>query len=181
MADNALSSLCRVTPKRSDKGQASIRWYEASTAVSTALINVGQVVSFDLTSSATHRVVRCSTASGATPILSTSFAGVSASADTSDGSTLGLGINRKVGVYIADGGTEFSFPTKLVIASTMIGLNYELSWDSTLNIHHVSYNSTAGDCRVTVTGFDEATLGDTGGYVYGRFLSTSVSPIVLPR
>lgn len=181
MADFALSSRCVITPKRSKKGAPSIQQYEASTAVSTALIAYGQVVSFDLTSSATHRIVRCSTASGQTPILSTTIAGVSAGADTSDGSTLGLGPSRKIPVYLADDDTEFNFPTKLVIASTMVGLGYELSWDSTLGIHHISANSTAGDCVVTVTGVDDTKLGDTGGYVYGRFFSTAVSPIVAAR
>lgn len=181
MADFALSSRAVITPVLSGKGQPSVRAFEFSTCASTALIAFGNVVSFDLTSSATHRIVRCSTASGQTPILSTSIAGVAAQADTSDGSTLGLGPNRRGLVYLADGDTEFSFPTKLVIASTMIGLGYELSWDSTLNIHHVSQNSTAGDCLVTITGFDPARLGDTGGYVYGRFFSTATSPIVLAR
>lgn len=181
MADNAPSSRAVVTPVRSAKGQPTMREFECSTSVSTSLIAFGQVVSFDLESSATHRLVRCSTSAGATPILSTSIAGVSAQADTSDGSTLGLGNNRKIPIFCADVDTEFSFPTKMVIASTIIGVAYELSWDSTLNIHHVSANSTAGDCRVYCTGFDPARLGDTGGYVYGRFLSTAVSPIVQSR
>lgn len=181
MADFTHSSRSCITPKRTYKGSPSIASFEASTAVSTALIQYGQVVSFDLESSATHRVVRCSTASGATPILSTSIAGVSASADTSDGSTLGLGPNRTVSVYLADDDAEFSFPTKIVLASTIIGLGYELSWDSTLGIHHLTVNSTAGDQKVYITGFDNSKAGDTGGFVYGRFFSTAVSPIVAAR
>jgi hypothetical protein len=184
MADHTHSSRAVVTV-RSGKGQPSIRHFEASTRASTAGIAYGQVVSFDLTSSATHRVVRCSTASGADPILSTSFAGVAAGPDPSDGSTgdsaYPLGPKRTIPVYIADADTEFVFPTKLVIASTMIGLGYDLSWDSTLSIHHVGVNSTAGDCRVFVTGFDPAKAGDTGGYVFGRFYSSATSPIVLNR
>lgn len=183
MADFVHSSRSCVTVGRPGKGAPSIRSFEASTAASTALIQYGQVVSFDIdASSASHRVVRCSTASGAAPILSTSICGVAASADTSDGSTLGLGPNRTVSVYIADPDTEFKFPTKLVLASTMIGLGtYDLSWDSTLGIHHVGANSTAGDGRLYITGFDASKAGDTGGYVYGRFFSSAVSPIVQAR
>ena len=181
MADVTHSSRAVVRVSRAGKGTPSIRHFETSTAASTALIKFGQVLSFDLESSATHRVVRCSTASGVTPILSTSIAGVSAGEDTSDGSTLGLGPTRKVAVYAADADTEFLFPTKMVIASTCIGLGYELSWDSTLSFHHISANSTAGDQRVYVTGFDPATAGDTGGFMTGRFFSTATSPIVLAR
>lgn len=181
MADVPLSSRTIVRPYRSRSGSPQIRNFELSTAASTALIAYGQVVSFDLTSSATHRVVRCSTASGQTPILSTSFAGVSAGADTSDGSTLGLGPTRTLPVFVADNNTEFLFPTKLVIASTCVGLDYELSWDSTLSIHHLSANSTAGECTLTVTDTIPGTLGDTGGYFVGRFKSTACSPIVLNR
>lgn len=182
MADVALSSRTTVRPYRSRAGSPQIRALEASTCVSTALIQYGQVVSFDIdASSASHRVVRCSSASGQNPILSTSIAGVAAEADASDGSTLGVGPNRKIAVYLADNATEFLFPTKLVIASTCIGLSYELSWDSTLACHHLSANSTAGDCRLTVTDIVPGTLGDTGGYFVGRFQSSACSPIVLNR
>lgn len=182
MADFVHSSRSCIRVARTSKGAPSIRNYEASTAVSTALVAYGQVVSFDLTSSATHRLVRCSTAAGANPILTNTIAGISAGADTSDGSTLGLGPNRTLPVYIADPDTEFLFPTKLVIASTMIGVgNNVLLWDSTLNIHHLGVNSTAGDARAYITGIDTTRLGDTGGFVYGRFFSSAVSPIVQAR
>lgn len=181
MADVALSSRSTIRPYRARSGSYQTKAYEFSTSVSTSLIGYGQVVSFDLVSSATHRIVRCSTSAGQTPILSTSIAGISAEADTSDGSTAGLGPNRKGIIFLADSATEFLVPTKLVIASTCVGLNYELSWDSTLSIHHVSANSTAGDCVFTVTDTVPGTLGDTGGAFVGRFLSTATSPIVLNR
>jgi len=186
MADFTHSSRSVVRVARSNVGQPVIRHYEASTSVSTSRIAFGQVVSFDLESSATHRLVRCSTGGGGqAPILSTSIAGVSAGADLSDGSTgdaaYPLGPKRTIPVYVADHDTEYEFPTKIVLASTIIGLGYELSWDSTLSIHHVTVNSTAGDQRVFITGFDPARAGDTGGFVFGRFFSTAVSPIVQAR
>jgi hypothetical protein len=186
MADFTHNAYSKVRPYRAGKGQPAIRHFELSTCASTAKIALGQVVAFDETSSATHRIERCSTASGETPILSVLIAGVSAGADPSDGSTgdatYPLGPKRTLPVYIADGDTIFEFPTKLVLASTMLNVaGYELSWDSTLSIHHVSANSTAGDQRVTITGFNPANAGDTGGYVFGRFFSTAVSAVVLQR
>jgi len=183
MADFTHSSRSAVTAYRAGKGSPRIVNLQESTAASTAVIAFGQVVSFDLTDTAAHRIVRCSTGSGAAPILSTSICGVSAEASTSDGSTTGLSnaANRRLSVYAADPDTEFRFPTKLVLTSTLVGTGLELSWDSTLSIHHVSANSTAGDLRVYITGIDPATVGDTGGYLFGRFFSTAVSPAVAAR
>ena len=183
MADLTHSSRSIVRPYRTRTGSPRITSLQESTAASTALIAVGNVVSFDLTDSAAHRIVRCSTSAGVTPILSTSIAGVAAEASTSDGSTTGLSnrLNRRLSVWAADPGTEFLFPTKVVIDSTLVGTGLELSWDSTLNIHHVSANSTAGDQRVWVTDIPPGTQGDTGGYLIGKFFSTAVSPAVTLR
>lgn len=185
MADFVHSSLSRVRPVRSYKGSYTIRSFQASTSVSTSQILPGQVVAFDdAASSANFRIVRCSTAAGQTPILSTNICGVSMEADTSDGSTAGLAnpLNRLIAVAVADGTTDFAFPTKVVIASTLIGTGLELSWDSTLGIHHLSANSTAGDQFVRVVDIlPTTTLGDTGGFLIGRFYSSAVSPIVANR
>jgi hypothetical protein len=183
MADVTHSSRSQVAAYRSAYGSPQIRSFQESTASSTAVIAVGQVVSFDLTDTAAHRIVRCSTGAGAAPILSTSFCGVSASGSTSDGSTTGLSNanNRRIDVWVADGLTEFKFPTKVVLASTLIGTALELSWDSTLGIHHVSANSTAGDLKVWITDIVPGTVGDTGGYLIGQFTSTAVSPVVRAR
>jgi hypothetical protein len=183
MADVTHSSRSQVTAYRSPHGSPQIRSFQESTAVSTAVIAAGQVVSFDLTDTAAHRIVRCSTGVGAAPILSTSICGVSASGSTSDGSTTGLSNanNRRIDVWLADGATEFKFPTKLVLASTLVGTALELSWDSTLSHHHLSANSTGGDLRVWVTEIVPGTVGDTGGYLIGQFTSTAVSPTVRMR
>lgn len=183
MADLTHSSRSYIKAYRTRSGSPRIVSLQESTAVSTAVIGFGQVVSFDLTDSAAHRIVRCSTSAGQTPILSTSIAGVSCDASTSDGSTTGLSnpSNRRLSVWAADPATEFLFPTKLVLDSTLVGTGLELSWDSTLGIHHLSANSTAGDQRVWVRGIVPGTVGDTGGYLIGSFFSTAVSPAVTLR
>jgi hypothetical protein len=184
MADFTLSSRAVVRPARAGKGQPAIRNFQTSTCASTAKIAFGQVVSFD-SDTAAHRIVRCSTASGADPILSVAIAGVAAAADPSNGTetdaSYPLGPKRTIPVYTADGETEFEFPSKLVLASTLVGTALELTWDSTLSIHHLSANSTAGDRRVWVTNIDPARVGDTGGYLIGKFTSTAVSAVVLAR
>jgi hypothetical protein len=179
MADVTHSSRSYVSVKRSRYGSPPTNSYEESTAASTAVIQFGQVVMFDATDSAAHRIVRCSTTSGASPILASNIVGVAAQGSTSDGSTSGLGTEgRKLSVWEAAKDVEFQFPTKVVIASTLVNTGLELSWDSTLSIHHLSANSTAGDQIVRVTGIIPGTVGDTGGYLYGRFYSSVVAPSI---
>jgi hypothetical protein len=179
MADYTHSSRSAVRVYRSLHGSPPVNSYEESTAASTAVIQTGQVVMFDALSSAAFRVVRCSTASGAAPIQPSNVVGVSAQGSTSDGSTNGLGTEgRKLSIWEAANGVEFLFPTKVVIASTLLNTGLELSWDSTLGIHHVSANSTAGDCIVRITGVVPGTVGDTGGFLVGRFYSSVVAPAI---
>jgi len=178
LADITLSSLTVIRPYKSRAGSPRIITPDASTAVSTALIKVGQVVQFDTgTSSAAHRVIRCSTAGGH-PNLSTEFAGIAAASDTSDGSTTGQGEGkRQISVWAADANTEFLFPTKIAgVASTLVGTALALGFDSTLAIHYLAANSTAGDRRVWVT--EVPNPGDTNGYVAGYFTSTAINPTV---
>lgn len=154
---------------------------DASTCVSTAAIKVGNVVQFDIVSdTASHRLVRASTAAGH-PNLSTNIAGVACASDTSDGSTTGLGDGlRPITFWAADPNTQFIFPTKIAgTASTLRGTALALGFDSSLGIHYLAANSSAGDLRVWVT--DVINPGDTNGYVVGRFFSTAVSPRVWTR
>lgn len=132
------------------------------------------------TSSNNFRISRCSTSNGQTPIIPVNVVGVSAQGSTSDGSTSGLGSGngRYLSVWEAAPDVEFLFPTKVVIASTLINTGLELSWDSTLGIHHVSANSTAGDLTVRITDVIPGTIGDTGGFLAGRFFSSVVAPSV---
>lgn len=179
MADFTHSSRSYIKVYRSRYGAPAVRSYDESSAASTAVIKFGQVVMLDATDGATHRVVRCSTANGADPILATNIVGVSGTDSASDGSTATIGQEtRKVSVYEATPEVEFLFPTKVVIASTLVNTGLELSWDSTLSIHHVSANSTAGDRIVRITDVIPGTVGDTGGFLVGRFYSSVVAPSI---
>jgi hypothetical protein len=176
MADISLSSNTVIRPYRTRTGSPRIVTFGgASTAASTSVIRVGQVVSFDLTSTSAHRLVRCSTA--AAGILSTSIAGVAAGGFTP---SAGTGSSADISVWAADGATEFLFPTKIAgttpeLLGTIMGLNY----DSSLAINFLATNSTAGDQRVRVT--EVVGVGDTNGYVAGVFISSACSPAVCQR
>lgn len=180
MADFVHSSRSYVKAYRSRVGSPPVTSYQESTAASTAVIGFGQVVQFDQTDTAAHRIRRASTMAGQAPFLGANIVGVSAEASTSDGSTTGLADyrNRQISVWEAAPNTEFLFPTKVVIASTLVNTGLELSWDSTLSIHHLTANSTAGDQTVRVTGIIPGTVGDTGGFLIGRFFSSVVAPSI---
>lgn len=181
MAQITLSSNTVIRPYRSAKGAPRMISFQESTAASTALIKVGQVVQTDtVTGTAAFRIVRASTA--AVPNLSITMVGVAAEASTSDGSTTGLSNsnNRQIAVWAADPDTEFLFPSKIsAVASTLVGTGLALEFDSTLSIHYLNANSTAGDLRVWIT--EVPNPGDTNGYLVGRFFSTAVSPAVIGR
>lgn len=174
MADITLSSRTMIRPYRTRTGSPRIVTFPAaSTAASTARIVAGQVVQTDATSSSAHKIVRCSTAAGL-PNLSTQIVGVAAASDD------GTETDPKLAVWVADGVTEFLFPTKIAgTASTLVGTTLGLGFDSTLSIHYLGAQSSAADCRVWVT--DVIGVGDTNGYVVGKFFSTAVSPVVLTR
>lgn len=178
MADVSHSSRSIVRLYRCN-GTPRVKSYDESTSVSTSVIATGQVVMFDATDGATHRIVRASTMAGAAPFLGSNVVGVSAGGTGSDGSSATVGQEtRKVSVWEATPDAEFLFPTKVVIASTLVNTGLELSWDSTLGFHHVSANSTAGDRTVRITDVIPGTVGDTGGYLVGRFYSSVVAPSV---
>lgn len=182
MADFTHSSRSAVRVYRSARGTPTIRAFQESTCASTAVIATGNVVSLDIAAStANHRIVRCSSATGADPILSTAIVGVSGANSTSDGSTAGLGQRgRDLIVYLADENTEFLFPTKEIVESSLVGKPMRLQWESTLGFHYVS--ASTGDPRVWITGLpDNATAGDTGGFLVGKFTSTAVAPVARIR
>lgn len=179
MADFTHSSRSGVRVYRSRYGSPPTNSYDESTAASTAVIAGGQVVMFDPTAASAHRIVRCSTANGQTPIQPVNIVGVASGGTGSDGSSNTIGTEaRKVSVWEAAPDVEFLFPTKVIIASTLVNTGLELSWDSTLGIHHVSANSTAGDQIVRITGVLPGTVGDTGGFLVGRFYSSVVAPTI---
>lgn len=145
----------------------------ASTRASTAAITPGVVVQFDLTSTSTHKVIRCSSAV-ATALQSTTIAGVSADTEPTTGT------DPTISVWAADPNTEFIFPSKIAgTASTLVGTLLSLCWDSTLNINYVQASSSAGTEGIWCT--EVPNPGDTNGFVVGRFQSTRVSPAVWTR
>lgn len=177
MADVTHSSRSIVRVYRSPYGAPRVTTYDESTAASTATIAVGQVVAFDATDGATHRIIRCSSAAGR--LMPANIVGISAAGSTSDGSTTGIGsIGRKLTVWAAAPELEFKFPFKGVIASTLVNTGLALHWDSTLSIHEVAANSTAANLTVRITDVIPGTVGDTGGYLVGRFFSSVVAPSV---
>lgn len=182
MADFTHSSRSTVRVYRSARGAPQIKAFQESTCGSSAVIQAGNVVSLDIAAStANHRIVRCSSATDADPILSTAIVGVAAQGSTSDGSTTGLGTKgRDLIVFLADETTEFLFPTKAVLGSSLVGTPMRLQWESTLHFHYASVST--GDPRIWVTGLpDNATAGDTGGYIVGKFTSTAVAPVARVR
>ncbi len=177
MAQISLSSNTVITPYRTRTGSPRIMTFQgASTVASTETIRPGQVVSFLLgTGTSAHRLVRCSSA--AAGILSTSIAGIAAAAY---GPADGTASTGSIAVWVADGVTEFKFPTKIAgttpeLVGTIMGLNY----DSSLAINFLAVNSTAGDQRVRVT--EVLNPGDTNGFVAGVFISSACSPAVCQR
>jgi hypothetical protein len=176
MAQISLSSNTGISPYRSRAGSPRIATFQgASTAASTAIIRVGQVVQFDVTSTSAHRLVRSST--GTTAIVSTTIAGVAAGAFSPDGVSASTG---SLSIWAADGQTEFKFPTKIAgTTPELLGTLMSLEFDSSLSIHYLRANSTAGDQRVRIT--EVLNPGDTNGYVVGVFISSACSPAVCQR
>lgn len=184
MADWTASSNSCVRVWRSPYGSPNIKYFEVSTCVSTARIATGELVQFDtVASSASHRVVRSLFTGGAgTNLLNTSNAsavllGIAIEPDTSDGSTLGLGPNRKIGVALFDGIQEFMAYTRWSgpVTSTMVGQTRALIYDSTLKIWQVdSTNSTTANHSVMITNVPDAYIGDTGAPVAFKIYSSTL-------
>lgn len=162
-----------------------IRYYQESTCASSAVIKLGDIVSFDtLVSSAAFRLVRATAGGGAATNLlnTTNVVGIAVEASTSDGSTLGLANPRArlIGVAIAEPNAEFQMQILNGAAdSSQVGRPMAVRYDSTNHIWGVdSTNSTAADFDVVVTQVPEPYIGDTNGPVVVKFLSTNVSPAV---
>jgi hypothetical protein len=131
----------------------------------------------------------------------TSLVGIALADSTSDGSTTGLGEsttvgrspNRMIPVALADGLTEFAINISSVgatpsqVASSLVGKTYPIECVRTAvgqrGGHGVWFLSstnlsTAADLSFVITDVPTESIGDTGGVVYGKFLSTMVSPAV---
>ena len=190
-------------PYRSPWGSPQIRYFQESTAASTAAVNVGDLVRNNtIVTTGGFRVRRDESTGGGGANLAhiggaqilgfavegttgPSAAGTGGFAD--DSSESGQLRRRMVGVAVADGITEYlgyfksgGAGTTPVAASSLIGLARALVYDSTLNRYFVdSTNSTVADAYVMITDFPSDALGDSGGVpVVFKFLSSNVHPSV---
>ena len=151
-------------------------------AGSTAAINYGDVVQFDVTvATAGHRIIKSSTMANVPNVLSTAFLGVAVEDDASTASADGPGgTDQKVLICIANKDTEFVFPTKLAGAShlsCLVGSRRALAYDSTLSMFYCDVgNSTAGDASLIITEVPDA--GTTNGVVVAKFLSTATARLI---
>ena len=205
MADWTNSSGCTIRPYyNGGMGSPRIMYYQESTAISTAVIKVGDVVSNNtVVTTGGQRIVRAPSSGGngsnLLEVAVTSILGVALEGSTSDGGVTGLiddstatptGLTqrtRQIGVAVADGLTEFigyfksgGAGTTPRAQSSLVGLGRPIIFDSTLQRFFVaSTNSTAAGNAVLITGFPSDVLGDSGGVpVIFKFLSSNINPSV---
>jgi hypothetical protein len=196
MADYTINAYSNPEHGRSRRGNSgpNIAYFQESTAVSSAVIKLGDIVSQDTSvSTGGFRIKRAYHAGGnGSNLLAVGqhIVGVAVEASTSDGSLtglssegVGLAQNRMIGVAAADAETEFIgylIGSNNVSASSLIGSQKAVRYDSTNHIFGVdSTNSTAALVTVTITGVPQGTEGSTNGPVYFKFLSSNVSEAVL--
>lgn len=177
---------------RHGAGAPAIRYFQESTAASTAVIKLGDIVSNDtVVTTGGFRIVRApfNGGNGSNLLNTTNVLGLAAEASTSTGSTAGLTDGstnqagaRMIGVFIAEPDVEykgFLIGANNVSGSSLIGLQRAIRYDSTNAIYGVdSTNSTAALASVVITDVPLETVGDTNGPVIFKFLSTGVSPAV---
>jgi len=200
MADYTINADSNPYHGRARKGAStpSIQYFQESTAVSTAVIKLGDIVSQDTTvSTGGFRIRRAYAAGGQeTNLLGIGqhIVGVAAEGSTSDGSATGLSsggagaaLTRQIGVFIADPETEFvgylvstaAANAQPVSRSSLVGATKAVRYDSTNHVFTVDYiNSTVALHTVTITGIPDGTEGSTNGPVYFKFLSSNVSEAV---
>lgn len=161
MADYPLSSGSFVRPYRSPWGAFPMK---TVVPISTAAINLGQLVTTNWTGSTSAGQVVQSSA-----VNSFYGVGIAASSFTFVSSAV---TPLPMSVWDANPMVEFAARTGLAtLQSSHIGLRKKLMWDSTLNIHFVDLTaSTATDWRVVITDLIDQP-GDSGGLVAFRFLT----------
>jgi len=149
-----------------------VRPLPASTGMSSAgSISVGQVVALDYrgVSTSFHKVYGITYSSFAQVSTQGAVVGIAGSSHAANTEHLKL-----VTIYEANPLCEFVANTKgAAVASSHVGSARTLAWDSTLSIAYVDLGaSTAADNRVIVTGLHNCEIGDTGGQVTFKFLSS---------
>ena len=187
MADWTIGTGSNPSHFRTRADTPFIRYFQESTAASTAVIKLGDIVSNDtVVSTGGFRIVRApfNGGGGGNLLNTTNVLGVAVEASTSDGSTAGLSNpqTRLIGVMVPSGETEYLgylVGTDNVSASSLVGLTRAVRYDSTNRIYAIdSTNSTAALHSVVITDIPDGTVGDTNGPVVFKFLSTGVSPAV---
>jgi hypothetical protein len=193
------SSNTHMRPVRAPYGSPAIRFFQESTCASSKTIQVGDIVTFDTVVTTALRVVVAPSSQGAAGNLlengMRSLVGVAVTGSTSDGSTSGQTVStarysgaKYIGVALADGLTEFAINISSVgatpdqVSSTMVGKIYPIERHAAAGDrggHGVWFLSstnlsTAADLSFVVTDVPSESVGDTGGVVYGKFLSTMV-------
>ena len=168
----------------------AIQYFQESSAASTAVIKLGDIVSRDTTVSTGGFRIRRSYAGGGNGAnllaIGQTIVGIAVEASTSDGNSTGLvdpsssapgtPLNRLIGVAVAEPGCEFvGYLSGGASASSNNGEDFAVRYDSTNHVFMVdSTNSTVALVTVTQTGIVEGTIGDTNGPVYFKFLSSNV-------
>jgi hypothetical protein len=192
MADWTIGAGSNPQHYRSRGGASTpvIRYFQESTAASTAVIKAGDVVQNDtVVSTGGFRIVRavCGGGTPAVVLNTTNVLGIALEGSTSDGSTTGLTLNgqnqignRMIGVCIAENDAEFKgYLDAGASFSSMVGTAHNLRYDSTNHVYLVeSTNSTASLTSVFITDIPLETVGDTNGPVIFKFLAANVSPAV---
>lgn len=200
MADWTLNTGSNPYHGRARKGASTpvISYFGEATCASSLVIKLGDIVSQDTTvSTGGFRIRRAYHGGGQeTNLLAIAqhIVGIAAEASTGDGTLTGGSSETvggypprpRIGVFIADGETEFvgylasTAATRPVSGSSLIGATKAVRYDSTNHIFTIDYiNSTAALHTVTITGVPDGTVGDTNGPVYFKFLSSNVSEAVL--
>lgn len=194
------STNTTIRPVRAPYGSPAIRWFQESTSASSKVIQRGDIVTFDTVVSTHKRIVVAPSSQGAAGNLLqngiTDLVGVALGASTGDGSTAGLFAStaasnrgvKMIPVAIADGLTEFAInissvgATPQAVASSMIGLTYPIEMVRALDkgghgtwFLSSTNLSTAADLSAVITDVPSESIGDTGGVVYFKFLSTMVN------
>jgi len=169
----------------------AIQYFQESSAVSTAVIKYGDIVSRDTTvSTGGFRIRRAYAAGGGGGNLlqiAQTIVGIAVEASTSNGnnslvdpssSAPGTPLNRQIGVAVAEPGCEFIgylVGDAAVSKSSNNGDEFCVRYDSTNQVYLVdSTNSTAALMTVIQTGVPDGTIGDTNGPIYFKFLSSNV-------
>jgi len=180
MADWTIGADSNPQFERSGASTPLIRYFEQSTAASTAAIKYGDVVSNDTATTTKFRIVRAPAGggNGGNILATTNVLGLASEASTSAGSS----VVSKLGVFVAEPDAEyrgFLLGANNVSGSSLIGALRAMRYDSTNHIYGIdSTNSTAALLGVLITDIPDGTEGDTNGPVIFRFLSTWTSPAV---